>query len=421
MTYFLSLILLATLPFQFTLSFNGLGDIPLARLLSMGIIFSFSAHALIRQSWRLPAPLFTGALLSVLGLALTSIGWTLRPDLALPKIAFLFNLLPLIFVWHDMWRQSAAHCITCIQVFLWSATSAAVVAVGIFLTQFIFGVSVVFHTLVDRVLPFFLGQELATLVASYPSLLVNIDGATVLRATAFFPDPHVASYFFGLAGFLAFGLARMTGQQRYVWCAAGLFLADILTFSRGGYVGLLAGMIVYAGLSFSAFNHQQKVRVGWVLMALLIGLSVFGQPVLSRFATSFSVTDTSSTERLALWREALPTIAEHPILGVGLGNYLSSARPLYTPGTPFYAHNLYLDIALEMGLIGLAMFLLLFLSAFMRLIRVRRSDPWAPAILAALTLYLTHSIFETAIFSLHNTLVLTLLLALAHRTSEQNT
>lgn len=412
MVYALSFLLLILLPFQFVLPVLGF-DIPLARLIAAVITGVFLISALSRRSWHLPSPFFSGALLSFLGIVLVSLLWVKEPALAFPKILFLFNLLPLIFVWADLAERAPRQAETLVRVLVLSAGVAAFVGISIFFAQFIFGVSEVFHFMVDRVLPFFLGQELGTLVANYPSLLVNIDGQTVLRVTGFFPDPHVAAFFFGMCGFLALGLARSNQKRRYLFAAAVLFLADILSFSRGGYIGLIVGALTYSALVVPAFSSKHAMRFALVLAFGIVLLGLFGQSVLSRFATSFSLADTSSIERLTLWREAVTTISEHPFIGVGIGNYLSSARPLYQAGTPFYAHNLYLDIAVEIGLIGLLAFIALITSAFRRLFQMRKYHPSLPAFIAALSLYGAHSIFETALFSLHVTMVLALILALS--------
>ncbi|MGB4943421.1 MAG: hypothetical protein WBO92_04945, partial [Candidatus Moraniibacteriota bacterium] len=229
MVYFLSLVLLATLPFQFALPLGVLGDVPFARIAAalIGVVFLISV--LSRRCWPLPAPFVAGTLLSLLGVVLASCLWAARPDLALPGVALLWNLFPLVFVWYACFQEGKGVQFLLTRGLLWGVVGAASLGLMIFFAQFVFGVGETFHVVVDRVLPFFLGRELSALVASYPSLLVNIDGATVLRVSAFFPDPHVAAYCFGMGGFLALGLARQTGQRRYVFAAAVIFLADILT------------------------------------------------------------------------------------------------------------------------------------------------------------------------------------------------
>lgn len=412
MTHFLSIILLAVLPFQFAIPFLTFGDIPIARLLAAVILASFLVEALSRRSFRLPSLVFSGTLISFLLLAAASIIWAAHPDVAVPKAVFLLNLLPLVFVWYDTSKRRTGGLELLIRAMFFGATGAAFTAIIFFLSQFIFGVGPTFHFIVDRILPFFLGHEFAGLVAQYPSLMVNLGGETVLRATAVFPDPHVAAYFFGLSGFLALGMLRMTGRPGYLSIAMIIFLADLLTFSRGGAIGLLVGGLAYFALSNPEIFSLEKNRLRLAVFVGVLFLVFLSPPVLSRFLTSFSFSDTSSTERIALWKEAVGAIGESPVLGVGLGNYLATARPLYAPETPFYAHNLYLDVATETGLVGLALFLTLFVWSAAKILCLRRSTPWAAPIGGALTLYLAHSLVETALFSLHVTVLLALLFAI---------
>src|SRR5438552_10499963 len=108
------------------------------------------------------------------------------------------------------------------------------------------------------------------------------------------------------------------------------------------------------------------------LLAGWIPLSVFN-PVL-RFLgvvqislTNPSSQDYSTAERLAHWIAGLHMFIDHPVLGVGIGNY-SDAYPQYFI-TIFtnplgHAHNYYINIAAETGLIGLLAFILFLLAVF---------------------------------------------------------
>jgi O-antigen ligase len=108
------------------------------------------------------------------------------------------------------------------------------------------------------------------------------------------------------------------------------------------------------------------------LLAGLIPVSVFN-PLL-RFLgvaqislTSPSSQDYSTAERLAHWIAGLHMFLDHPVLGVGIGNY-PDAYPKYfiTIFTTSlgHAHNYYINIAAETGSIGLIAFLLFLLAVF---------------------------------------------------------
>jgi O-antigen ligase len=72
-------------------------------------------------------------------------------------------------------------------------------------------------------------------------------------------------------------------------------------------------------------------------------------------------------ERMAHWQAAVGMFTDHPWLGVGIGNY-PVAYPQYAVGRwrdPLgHAHNYYLNIAAEAGILGLGAYLLLFGACF---------------------------------------------------------
>lgn len=411
MSLFLTIVLLGILPFQFVLPLPNGFDIPLARLLAALVICTFLIERLFRRRFSF-SPLAFATLSSFLLWVGVSLFWSPRLDLALPKVAFLFNLLPLFLVW-QWYAGERVLALRLVRIFLWGATTAAIISLLIFFTQFFLGAGTTFHFLIEQVLPFFLGRELASIVAHYPSLLVNIGGVTWLRATAFFPDPHVASFFFGMSGFLALGFSQLGKTDPRTFSMAGiLFLADLLTFSRGGYLGLIVGGIAYLALieqPFRTFSVKRRILHILFLPLLIVMLAA---PVISRLVTSFTLNDASSIERLILWTSALETIGENPVFGTGIGNYLSSVHPLASSTTPFYAHNLFLDLGLELGVIGCIFFLSFFFSTAASVWKRKDRDSLTVGIFAALLLYLTHSFFETALFSVHVTILLVFLFAL---------
>lgn len=391
------------LPFQFAINLGMSIEFPLSRVFSLGIILIWLLQKLSTRNLRFPPLLITGSTISFLFIASTSLLWATDASLALRKIIFLWNFFPLIFVFSDLGRQREAR-ILWIKALVLGGGLVALVSLALFFTQFVFGLDPVLMW-IGSTLPFFLGQNLSQNVLQYPSLLVNISGETWLRATGFFPDPHIASFFFGMVGFLSLGLFFTTWSKRWLSIIGLLILADLLTFSRGGYLGLLGG-----GLSFLLFGwkyfsqHVKKGIGGAIFLGLLLSLTV-GQPILSRFGSSFTLADASSAERVILWQEAWQHILSQPFLGTGLGNYIVEARPLLDTGAPFYAHNLYLDIAVELGLLGLLFFLLPILIGYSNILENMRMSSNSRflrlGLLSVLTLYLTHSLFETALFSVH--------------------
>ncbi len=75
----------------------------------------------------------------------------------------------------------------------------------------------------------------------------------------------------------------------------------------------------------------------------------------------------ANSERVAHWVAGINMFVDHPLLGVGIGNY-QDAYPAYQLGifvVPLgHAHNYYINIAAEAGLLGLTAFILFSLASF---------------------------------------------------------
>ncbi len=151
--------------------------------------------------------------------------------------------------------------------------------------------------------------------------------------------------------------------RRFAAFAAVAALAAFFgTFSRGGLISLavvvLAGCL-YAGRGRPAF------------LALIVVVAIVGAVFVSTdtSGTVSRITSTSTSGRSDIWKIGLRMVRANPVVGVGSGNY-QIVEPQYLntePGqilrgdlivtTPLPAHNIYLHILAEMGIIGLALFL----------------------------------------------------------------
>jgi hypothetical protein len=107
-------------------------------------------------------------------------------------------------------------------------------------------------------------------------------------------------------------------------------------------------------------------------------------------------------ERMAHWQAAITMWTEHPWLGVGIGNY-ATAYPRYAlPLWPLalgHAHNYYLNIAAEAGILGLAAYLFLLGTVLVTVWRAaRRYFGWwwgvALGVLGVVVHLAVHSLFD---------------------------
>ncbi|MEI9966464.1 MAG: O-antigen ligase family protein [Candidatus Moraniibacteriota bacterium] len=390
------------LPFQFALSPLPGIDLPVARLLVIILFLVWLFSGLKGRSLTLPNPqILWPTLFFLVWLVLSSL-WALQPDWAWRKSAFLFNFFLLLFPLLAVFSregQKTRYRITAALVS--GATLSGIMGSLQFLSQFVFGLEKTYTFWTSSILPFFLGQAFGASVREYPSLLVNVSDHTLLRASGFFPDPHLFGLYSATALFLAIWLWRSSGKRFWLFFGSILLLATLLSFSRGAYLALFCGTIV---LTFPALKQYFSLRRIFFVL-LLSGLLVFS-PIGNRLLSSFSQNDGSVNERLRLWEEAADHISERPLGGVGLGSYPLLVDPQALYRTPIYAHNLYLDVWAEIGLVGLLPLLFLFLIALRQ-----RTSEYGEAPRAALVVFLVHSFFETPLFSVHCLPLLLFLLA----------
>jgi hypothetical protein len=138
--------------------------------------------------------------------------------------------------------------------------------------------------------------------------------------------------------------------------AAGLFVS----FSRGAWLGLFLGAL-FSLLAMAWLKRWDELRawlVGLAIIAALFGLFMLPYRDLAtgRFAAQTRLEIKSTTERLASYKQASALIKHNLLTGVGLGNYIPALERA-EPGQPAWyyqpAHNSYLLVLAEFGLIGL--------------------------------------------------------------------
>lgn len=142
------------------------------------------------------------------------------------------------------------------------------------------------------------------------------------------------------------------------------FIALLMTGSRNSLIGLGVGLIILAII------YNKKLLV---LFAGLGGISLFIPQIWSRVKGIFDYTQNDS--RVRLWKTAIKMIEDHPLLGVGNGNYVSVYQEYikkfpeleYVDHKISASHNSYLKVQSELGIIGECTFIAVLLTAFFRI------------------------------------------------------
>jgi putative inorganic carbon (HCO3(-)) transporter len=205
-------------------------------------------------------------------------------------------------------------------------------------------------------------------------------------------DPNDFAFFLVPAVPLALALRR-SGRRAWPYdlAAATVLLGIVGTLSRGALVGV-AAMTLFALLA-RMIRLRAALAVGAVLgIALVITANAFPELVDTSLHQKEYVAGQNVSERLDLWSAAGRMTIENPVLGLGPGSFSLYHRD-YMDNLPDdinhpldVAHNTYLEISSELGVLGLLSFLALLVTAYTGAwSRWRRDgDPVAAAVCAGL-------------------------------------
>ena len=208
-----------------------------------------------------------------------------------------------------------------------------------------------------------------------------------------------------------------------VWALAGLiFAAIVFSFSRMGFIATLASVFVMGALalgtrqlSWAARSRKTQTATVSLVAALVLAGFVFLPPdkLIARFAQLVSAGEDGG--RAQLWAETIPLIRAYPAFGCGLGGYETAflkfkiSAPLFTDD---FAHNDYLQLLAELGLVDFAIGAALAFSVVRTAVRnaVSSHDPspryFAVACAGALAAIMVHSLADFNLYIPANAMLL---------------
>lgn len=187
-----------------------------------------------------------------------------------------------------------------------------------------------------------------------------------------------------------------------------LLLATCLlfTFSRGAWLAFLAGF-----LFLFVFAGGKRFVIALVILVLLASMTVLFAPPMIKDTLNSSAklgSDVSSIDRLLIWKTGWRMFLDRPVFGHGLNTFMSVFEKYKPSGYSWivYAHNCFLQMAAETGIIGLLVFLWFCVSIFIRALSnfFSASDRFLKAVAigtaACIIATLTNSLVDTNLYSL---------------------
>lgn len=398
MLNYLFLFIILLLPLQFALNVSENIDLVTTRILIPILFLAWLLKSLARKKLWIPSKAEMWLVVSFLFLSALSLFLGRDASAGFRKLLYFFTIIPVFFVAAEMlrekiWQRSA------IVAIIFSGAIAAAVGLFQFLSSFFMGVDKSVK-IWESLAPQILGNSFGKIVAANSSWLVNVGGETRLRAFGFFPDPHNFAFFVNLCLFAGLGYLFSRGKiTSKIWigtAAALMILAIGLSFSRGAYLGFLAGGLFFASVFLKRSGVLGKAIVA--AAAIFVLIFIFNSNIITqRLISSFNLKEGSNAERYKNWVQAADMIRDYPLGGVGLGNYARTVDPTAPNRSSIYAHNLFLDIAAETGILNAIIFLCLILFSVWRC--VKNNNMISLGLVAGLVAFLVHSIFDTALYS----------------------
>lgn len=234
------------------------------------------------------------------------------------------------------------------------------------------------------------------------------------RATAGFKTSNGLGGYLALAVPVSLSFVFMQWKTKYYRAAAvivSFFLIWSLavTFSRGAWLGVFCGGL-FILLTHIFFRGKKEFYLCLGVLLAAVFLCVIFLVVLSHsFCVELLERHETVQWRLGIWRDSLNMIEDRPLFGHGINTFMrvfDSYRR--DPGSPTYAHNCYIQLAAETGIIGLAAFLWILVDIFWKSLSkitvywTKKEDfvVLSLGLLAGVFAFLIHSFFDTHFYSL---------------------
>ena len=155
----------------------------------------------------------------------------------------------------------------------------------------------------------------------------------------------------------------------------------LLTNSRGSWLSIILASLVGGGWWLAGKRIKRitwnGIKIGCAMLFLVgTGFLIVQPPILNRLVSLLQVSsDMSFQMRLVMWKSTLSLLKENPLTGHGLDSFVFAFPRFRAPGLyrlVDFAHNEYLQIVAELGVIGLTLVILSGLVGGQRMVRLVR-------------------------------------------------
>ncbi|MCR2045610.1 O-antigen ligase family protein [Anaerosalibacter massiliensis] len=232
----------------------------------------------------------------------------------------------------------------------------------------------------------------------------NTSSGIVTRVFSVFDNPNVLAEYLIMILPISMSLfynskkvyKKLTFLLTTVILAGGLGL----TYSRGGWLGFIFSVLIFV------FLVEKRLFFVFIPLGILI-LPFLPPTILNRIRSINDLGDSSNLSRFQIWLTTIEIIKDNWIAGVGLGSkaFMHAYRSYSSETFTYYhSHNTYLQVAAEMGIGGVIVFLMLIFIIYKYTVKnlIKYEDRWikvsAAGVLSGLSAVFIHSLVDDIFF-----------------------
>ena len=184
--------------------------------------------------------------------------------------------------------------------------------------------------------------------------------------------------YYSIASLLLLGIAPYADKRFYKSLFyAGFFLtalANVFTYNRGSLIAMAIGIVI-----FLIWHGRRHIKLTLALLVALVAVIIITAPdITSRFLSTFEteMEGKYAGSRLAIWRIGWKMALDHPIFGVGQGNFKYEYAKYGDKDTDRiygHAHNDLINVAAYAGFPGMIFYLGFWIAIVARMVKLLRS------------------------------------------------
>ena len=215
------------------------------------------------------------------------------------------------------------------------------------------------------------------------------------RSIGTFPSPNILGSYLIMLFFMTLALLKnKTLHLRWLSSSFIIIIALLLTKSLGAWLSLVSTLMVLFILLYNTFRKPKLI----LFFCLIFIISALTFILITRWDRIMNLNNPQNSiiQRLNYWLTAISMIKEHPIVGVGPGNF-QEVFLKYKVGLDTdtrYAHNIFLHTWSETGLLGLVGVLYLIIRFFQKF-KIRPEDKFI--FLSGLA-FILHNLIDNSYF-----------------------